>query len=129
MGLCIMPAKKTTHQAKSSSHLPTALVAGAAGFIGSHLCDSLIHQNCKVYAIDNWSTGKKGNLKHLLKNDNFVFLEHDLNKPFIGIKSMGAPPEYHAISRLKAQDGSIDCHIGPCFIYYSNDSQRDPDIF
>ena len=79
-----MPAKKTktTHQSKSSSHLPTALVAGAAGFIGSHLCDTLIHQNCKVYAIDNWSTGKKNNLKHLLKNDNFVFLEHDLNKPF-----------------------------------------------
>jgi len=81
-----MPAKKkkpsAKHQSQSSSHLPTALVAGAAGFIGSHLCDALIHQNCQVYAIDNWSTGKKHNIKHLLKNDNFVFLEHDLNKPF-----------------------------------------------
>jgi len=81
-----MPAKKkkpsVKHKPQSSSHLPTALVAGAASFIGSHLCDTLIHQNCQVYAIDNWSTGKKQNIKHLLKSDNFVFLEHDLNKPF-----------------------------------------------
>ncbi|MFH2061396.1 MAG: DUF4012 domain-containing protein [Candidatus Beckwithbacteria bacterium] len=70
------------HQAQSSSQLPTALVAGAAGFIGSHLCENLIHQNCKVVAIDNWTTGKKNNIKKLLKKDNFIFIEHDLNKPF-----------------------------------------------
>ena len=75
------PKAGPIHQSKSSTHLPTALVAGAAGFIGSHLCDALIHQNCKVYGIDNWTTGSKKNLKHLLKNDNFIFLEHDLNKP------------------------------------------------
>ena len=62
-------------------NLPTALVAGAGGFIGSHLCDALIYQNCLVYGLDNWSTGKKENLKHLLNNKNFVFLEHDLNLP------------------------------------------------
>ena len=62
-------------------HLPTALVAGAGGFVGSHLCDALIYQNCLVYGLDNWSTGKKANLKHLLGNKNFVFLEHDLNLP------------------------------------------------
>ncbi|MFC1627199.1 DUF4012 domain-containing protein [Patescibacteria group bacterium] len=73
--------KTVTHQAKSSANLPTALVAGAAGFIGSHLCEALIHQNCKVFGLDNWTTGKKENIKDLLKNDNFVFLEHDLNKP------------------------------------------------
>lgn len=79
-----MPAKQVKtkhHQAHSSSHLPTALVAGAAGFIGSHLCESLIHQNCKVIAIDNWTTGKKENIKNLLKKDKFIFIEHDLNKP------------------------------------------------
>lgn len=63
------------------SHLPTALIAGAAGFIGSHLCDALVSQNCLVYGLDNWSTGKKTNLKHLLANKNFVFVEHDLNLP------------------------------------------------
>ena len=79
-----MPATSTAshHQAHSSPHLPTALVAGAAGFIGSHLCESLIHQNCKVVAVDNWTTGKKENIKELLKKDNFIFIEHDLNKPF-----------------------------------------------
>src|SRR3989338_3082021 len=62
-------------------NLPTALVAGAGGFIGSPLCDALIYQNCLVYGLDNWSTGKKENLKQLLNNKNFVFLEHDLNLP------------------------------------------------
>ena len=83
-----MPVKKpksTTKkilESKSSRHLPTALVAGAAGFVGSHLCDALLSQNCKVYGIDNWSTGKKENISHLLDKPEFVFLEHDLNKPF-----------------------------------------------
>ena len=78
-----MPAKKSKarHHSSTSSHLPTALVAGAAGFIGSHLCASLLHQNSRVYGIDNWTTGKKQNIKPLLKNKNFVFIEHDLNKP------------------------------------------------
>ncbi|OGD50381.1 hypothetical protein A3D86_01685 [Candidatus Beckwithbacteria bacterium RIFCSPHIGHO2_02_FULL_49_13] len=76
-----MPAKKSVQQVKSSSHLPTALVAGAAGFIGSHLCDALILQNCLVYGIDNFLSGKKQNLNHLLDQKNFVFFEHDLNKP------------------------------------------------
>lgn len=63
------------------THLPTALVAGAAGFVGSHLCDALIGQNCLVYGLDNWSTGKKDNVRHLLKQKNFIFVEHDLNLP------------------------------------------------
>jgi len=72
---------KKTFTLKSSSSLPSVLVAGAAGFIGSYLCDALIHQNCKVYAVDNWSTGKKDNIAHLLDNKKFVFLEHDINHP------------------------------------------------
>ena len=68
-------------QSKTSSQLPTALVAGAAGFIGSHLCNVLIQQNCQVYGLDNWVTGKKENIKPLLKKKNFCFIEHDLNKP------------------------------------------------
>jgi|GEM_PF-589232 nucleoside-diphosphate-sugar epimerase len=72
----------TLHQESSSSHLPSALVAGAAGFLGSHLCEVLLLQNCRVYGIDDWTTGKKKNIKNLLKNPNFVFIEHDLNKTF-----------------------------------------------
>jgi len=75
------PRSKKILSSKTSAHLPTALVAGAAGFVGSHLCDTLILQNCKVIGLDNWSTGKKNNIKHLLNKKNFVFLEHDLNQP------------------------------------------------
>lgn len=70
------------HQSHTSSHLPSALVAGAGGFLGSHLCETLLSQNCQVYAVDNWSTGKKSNLEHLFKSPNFVFIEQDLDKPF-----------------------------------------------
>ena len=74
-----MPAKQ---KSLSSHQLPAALVAGAAGFIGSHLCETLLSQNCKVYAVDNWTTGKKANLKPLMNQPNFVFIEHNLEKPF-----------------------------------------------
>lgn len=63
------------------NNLPTALIAGAAGFVGSHLCQVLVSQNCLVYGLDNWTTGKKANLKPVLDHKNFVFLEHDLNLP------------------------------------------------
>ena len=93
----------TKHQASSSSHLPTALVAGAAGFIGSHLCESLLHQNCRVYGIDNWTTGKKDNIKDLLKNDQFVFIEHDLNKSF-----KSPPPHVDYIFHLAGVEAYVN---------------------
>jgi len=64
-----------------AAHLPTALIAGAGGFVGSHLADVLVAQNCLVYGLDDWSTGKQDNLRQLLKNNHFVFLEQDLNQP------------------------------------------------
>lgn len=57
------------------------LVAGGAGFIGLHLCKSLLDENYKVICIDNFLTSDKNNLKNLLKNPNFIFLEHDITKP------------------------------------------------
>lgn len=56
------------------------LVAGGAGFIGSHLCDELVKEN-KVICIDNFITGSERNIDHLLANPNFIFLNHDLAKP------------------------------------------------
>ncbi|MCX6817025.1 MAG: DUF4012 domain-containing protein [Candidatus Beckwithbacteria bacterium] len=73
-----MPKQKL----QSVPHLPSALVAGAAGFIGSQLCETLLAQNCRVYAVDNWISGKKANLKNLFHQPNFIFLEQDLDKPF-----------------------------------------------
>jgi nucleoside-diphosphate-sugar epimerase len=56
------------------------LVAGGAGFIGSHLCDELI-KTCKVIAVDNFISGNERNIDHLLANPDFVFINHDLSKP------------------------------------------------
>lgn len=57
------------------------LVTGGAGFIGSHLCESLLNQGHKVLCLDNFFTGSKNNIKHLLKNNNFKLIKHDLIKP------------------------------------------------
>jgi dTDP-glucose 4,6-dehydratase len=54
------------------------LVAGGAGFIGSHLCERLVSNN-KVICIDNLITGSKNNIKHLLSNSNFEYLEYDIS--------------------------------------------------
>ncbi len=56
------------------------LVAGGAGFIGSHLCDELV-KTCKVICVDNFVSGNERNIDHLLANPDFVFIHHDLAKP------------------------------------------------
>ncbi len=56
------------------------LVAGGAGFVGSHLCDELI-KTCKVICVDNFITGQQKNIDHLLANPDFIFINHDLTQP------------------------------------------------
>lgn len=55
----------------------TCLVTGGAGFVGSHLCDRLIEEGYEVICLDNLLTGNKENIKHLLDNPNFEFIEAD----------------------------------------------------
>ena len=57
------------------------LVSGAAGFLGSHLCEKLLIQGHSVIGIDNYVTGRKENLSAFLSNPNFSFVEHDICKP------------------------------------------------
>lgn len=57
------------------------LVSGAAGFIGSHLCDRLLADGCEVVAIDNLSTGRASNLAHLHSRRSFSFVVHDVCEP------------------------------------------------
>lgn len=55
------------------------LIAGAAGFIGSHLCDFFIKKGYQVIGLDNLSTGRLENISHLINNYNFSFLNQDIN--------------------------------------------------
>lgn len=56
------------------------LITGASGFIGSHLSEKLIEEKHIIIAIDNLSSGKKSNIKRLIKHKNFKFIKKDINK-------------------------------------------------
>ncbi|MGA7157532.1 MAG: UDP-glucuronic acid decarboxylase family protein [Acidobacteriaceae bacterium] len=58
------------------------LVTGAAGFLGSHLCDALLAEGHHVVGVDNLSTGNLDNLSHLKNEPRFVFEETDITQPF-----------------------------------------------
>ena len=60
-----------------------ALVTGGAGFIGSHLCDYLLAQGDEVIALDNFFTGSKQNIKHLLDHPDFELVRHDIIQPIL----------------------------------------------
>jgi nucleoside-diphosphate-sugar epimerase len=57
------------------------LVAGGAGFIGSHLCDRLIARGDRVTCVDNLLTGRRGNIEHLIGHERFTFIESDVCEP------------------------------------------------
>src|SRR6056297_2257704 len=63
---------------------PTAkrvLVTGGAGFLGSHLCDRLVEAGHEVVCVDNYFTGRRGNVAHLLDRPNFELIRHDVTFP------------------------------------------------
>lgn len=60
----------------------TTLVTGGAGFLGSHLCERLLAQDQEVLCMDNFFTGRRINIAHLLDNPNFELIRHDVVDPF-----------------------------------------------
>lgn len=54
------------------------LITGVAGFIGSHLCDHFLNKNIQVIGVDNFLTGSPDNIKHVISDKNFTFIEHDI---------------------------------------------------
>lgn len=58
------------------------LVTGGAGFLGSHLCERLLNDGHEVACLDNYFTGQKQNVVHLLKNPYFELIRHDVTMPF-----------------------------------------------
>lgn len=58
--------------------MQSVLVAGGSGFIGSHLCSSLLEDGYKVICLDNFLTGDRENIKNLFSNENFTLIEQDI---------------------------------------------------
>ena len=62
-------------------HKQTILVTGGGGFIGSHLCELLLSRGNDVICLDNFFTGSKNNIRHLLSNPSFELIRHDVTIP------------------------------------------------
>ncbi|MFN5445807.1 MAG: UDP-glucuronic acid decarboxylase family protein [bacterium] len=65
----------------STSSRKKILVTGGAGFLGSHLCESLLCEGHDVLCVDNFFTGSKDNIKHLISNSRFELMRHDVTFP------------------------------------------------
>ena len=59
------------------------LVTGGAGFLGSHLCDRLLNNGHEIICLDNFFTGSRDNIRHLLSNPHFELLRHDIVQPIL----------------------------------------------
>jgi len=95
------------------------LITGAAGFLGSHLCDRFIKEGYHVIGMDNFITGDKRNISHLINHPNFEFIEHDVTE-FIKIEepldfilhfaSPASPIDYLKIPIQTLKVGSLGTH-------------------
>tara|TARA_B100001559_G_scaffold320001_1_gene330854 strand:- start:259 stop:1191 length:933 start_codon:yes stop_codon:yes gene_type:complete len=59
------------------------LVTGGAGFLGSHLCDTLVERGEYVICVDNFYTGSRNNISHLMERENFEMIRHDVTFPLV----------------------------------------------
>ncbi|ADH87894.1 NAD-dependent epimerase/dehydratase [Ancylobacter novellus DSM 506] len=71
----------TIHDVADASHDRRVLITGGAGFIGSHLCDRLIEGGAYVICLDNFSTGRRHNVEHLVGHPRFSLIRHDVIDP------------------------------------------------
>ncbi|HMU68407.1 MAG TPA: SDR family oxidoreductase [Chitinophagales bacterium] len=103
----------------NSNHKPRVLITGAAGFLGSHLCDRFIAEGMHVMAMDNLITGDKRNIEHLFELSNFEFYHHDVSQ-FVHVKgdldyilhfaSPASPIDYLKIPIQTLKVGSLGTH-------------------
>ena len=86
------------------------LITGGAGFLGSHLCERLLNEGHDILCMDNFFTGRKANIAHLLSNPNFELFRHDVIDPFkaevdriYNLACPASPPhyQYNAIKTIK----------------------------
>jgi nucleoside-diphosphate-sugar epimerase len=100
---------------------PVILIAGGAGFLGSHLCDHYIKTH-KVVCVDNLSTGRRANVEHLLDHADFRFVEADISQPLprgitaekydvvANLASPASPPHYQRLALETLMVGSSGTH-------------------
>ena len=98
--------------------MPTALVTGGCGFLGSHLCDLLLTKGYRVVCVDNLETGSLVNVEHIRSGD-FEFIIHDLTEPFFiddpidvvfHLASPASPIDYLRLPLLTLKTGSHGTH-------------------
>ena len=97
----------------------TTLITGGAGFLGSHLCERLLGQGEEVLCMDNFFTGRRKNVAHLMANPNFELMRHDVVDPFKvevdRIYNLACPAspvhyQYNPIKTVKTSVmGAINC--------------------
>jgi dTDP-glucose 4,6-dehydratase len=96
-----------------------AVVSGAAGFIGSHLCDRLVERGCDVLGVDNFVTGVRTNVEHLEGNGKFRLLEHDVSLPLLldgpvdfvlHLASPASPIDFPAVPIQIVKVGTLGTH-------------------
>ena len=97
----------------------SVLISGAAGFLGSHLCDRFIAEEFHVIGMDNYITGDQDNIHHLFKHPNFEFIEHDvtnhieITQPLdyiLHFASPASPIDYLKIPIQTLKVGSLGTH-------------------
>lgn len=102
-----------------TSNKKTVLITGAAGFLGSHLCDRFIKEGYHVIAMDNLITGDLKNIEHLADNKNFEFVNHDVSKHIeiegeldyiLHFASPASPIDYLKIPIQTLKVGSLGTH-------------------
>src|SRR5690606_892946 len=95
------------------------LITGAAGFLGSHLSDRFIKEGFKVIGMDNFITGDKRNIEHLLEEVNFEFIQHDVTEYIkidgeldyiLHFASPASPIDYLKIPIQTLKVGSLGTH-------------------
>jgi dTDP-glucose 4,6-dehydratase len=98
--------------------MPTSLVTGGAGFLGSHLCEALLAKGHRVICLDNLETGSLANVAHL-RDDAFSFLHHDVSEPIAidepldfvyHLAALASPIDYMRLPLHSLKTGSYGTH-------------------
>jgi dTDP-glucose 4,6-dehydratase len=99
--------------------MSTGIVTGGAGFLASHLCDSLLASGHRVICVDNLDTGSLQNIDHLESSDEFVFVNHDVTEPLFveepidfvfHLASPASPIDYQRLPLHTLKVGSYGTH-------------------